>query len=286
MPRSMKGLGRFAAFGILALSLVLSRAAVGIQTFGFYNLPVCRVTHMFCEKELSDFWPSYFLSFVEPFSRLATENLTNYAQDIQAGQHRIFGSMGRAITLDHALYEYLLNQNMIQNEAPNCYHFKRPWNTEKLSDLGIRYILQKDGFNEDLVSQGWSVSAQIGDMFLYRNSQDTGLVYYWEDGKRVPASKENISFKGNGMDIQLPPLEKEQELVVTLSLRPAWKARIDGHARPVYAEENRMMRIKIKPGDSLLSLRYEPFLPYHFIVAGALSLLIFFISWKAVKLHS
>lgn len=270
------------AFGIFFLSLALTRLPSSIHVLGLSNLSACRIagTPWYAEPETADFQPKYFTAYIEPYSRLASDMATFYAEDLKGIYYKIFGSTERAVVADRSLAGYLLKEDLVDIDDPagGAYHFKSSGDKEKLSDLGIKYIM-RNGRSTELETQGWQILAQYFSLFLYKNPQKVGLVYYWDAGKRVVIPEETINFKGNGLIIPLPVIQEKKELVATFSLRWGWKARLDGKEKPIKMGENHMMRVDIEPGDRVLNLQYEPFKPYHFLLAIASSIIILAGGW-------
>lgn len=279
--------GKVIAGAALVLSLILTRTAVAVQIFGFYTWPpVCRATHWYSEKELAYFFPPYFLPLIEPYTRIATEDFSFSGPDPKGAPYKIFGSTGRSIPMDHQLANYLYKEGLINIEQDGSYHFKSPWRTEKLSELGIRYVIQKNGLNLDLVKAGWEPKGQLGSAFIYENPVKPGIVYYRKGNDQISLAPGEVKFEGNIMEAVLPPIEEETEFIITLSIRPGWKASVDGKDRALSSGENRMMRITARPGDRILRLRYEPYRTRDFILYALASIFAACLCWFAAGLLS
>lgn len=274
-------------FGMFFLALVLTRLPVLIDGLGFSGgIFKCRTNHWYCEERLNRFFPDYFLSFIKPFTRVATQAMPFEAQDQKITYHQIFGSSGNSIILDHKLADYLLKENLIQttNKLSGSYRFIPPWNQEKLSRLGIQYIIQfGNQIDLKLIAQGWKPKARALFQELYENPETVSVVYMLDHGKRVPILPENLSIMGNGLKIKLPALNEEKELIATFSKRAGWKAWVDNEIRPLYFAEDQMIRTKIKPGDKTLHIQYEPFRIYHFLGLFLISIFMLWSAWKIAK---
>ena len=109
-----------------------------------------------------------------PESRVATERSSNFGDDLKLSKHRILGSVGRNALLNKAFTQYLISNQLVEvDEFPLIsYHFSRPWNSEKLAELGIQYAVQNSTILE-LYQDNWPVvaSAYQDHVFLRKNPQ-------------------------------------------------------------------------------------------------------------------
>lgn len=247
-------------------------------------------SHFFANNKDAVFQPQSFLSSIQPYSRIATNQPTRNGQDFKAGLYHILGSNSRHPLANLAFMEYLKKEGLIQIEKGQpVYYFKPPWDREKLGRLGIRYVLEW-GWSDQPVDPVWRplavaafdpyepkfVSEPFRDKFgiLYENPDPVSLVYLDHEGRPSFLPPESISFRGNGLSVNLPPLTGETELVAAFVALPGWKASVNKtQPAEIYHGEDQLIRLKVKPGDSTVSLRYAPFEPYHFVLGILASLL-------------
>lgn len=259
---------------LIAIALIAAQLPSVLRILGLNSWATCAASkHHFSNIGEATFTPLSLLNQMEPYSRLATGEHTFLGHDARAAKAQIFGSGARQALVAKPFTGFLVKEDMIEIEqSPVAYHFKRPWNKEKLSRLGIRYVLQK-GRNPDLEAQQWRFVAEDSSYFLYENPDDVGLAYWLKDGQRVFLDPDDILVRGNGLSLKLPAAAG-RELVVTLVDSLGWKAWVDGKKTEIFHREDQLIRIKLRSGDQKLLVRYQPFQGYHFLAGMISSLLL------------
>jgi len=259
---------------MLTASLLWAQVPLSMRITGLDDCSQCSAGHYFSDSLETEFQPQAFIKKIRPYSRLATELPAIGGQDLRAIRHHVFGSNGRSVLVDKSFADFLKrNQMLAVDQTPLAYHFViRPANQEVASRLGIQYIIAKP--RPDLVQSGWRVVDQFFIYFLYENPQKVGLVYFQENGRQIPLSPERLHFRGNGLIINLPELSKATELVATFLNMPGWRAWSDYTEKKIYAREDHLMRIRLNPGERVLTLRYVPFEWYHALGGVLLSFLL------------
>ncbi len=162
--------------------------------------------------------------------------------------------------------EYLLAENLIEIEKPlGTYHFKAPWDPDKLAALGIRYVMGPK-LDREAMADGWKLLAYgEGVLYVYENPLPVGLVYFKDkDGVRRPLDADRMSFRGGEIGIELPATGTAGELVATFIHIPGWKAWVNGIEREIVSGKDHLMRMLIHPGDREIVMRFRPFMWYHF----------------------
>ena len=146
-----------------------------------------------------------------------------------------------------------------------------------MAKLGITYVIQR-GRNSQAESDGWILVAQYADLFMYRNPKPVSLAYLEQDAGQVPISSDHIRFNGNGLLIQLPALDRDATLTAAFTVRPGWKAYVSGKRREILEKEDRLIRVQLQAGDTVLDLKYQPFGGGQIGLSVAGSIILFLIS--------
>ncbi len=257
-------------FGVCLLAAV---APLFLYIGGIY--PSSPGSHRWGTLQATSFNPISLLDSMQPYSRLVTDIHSVEGQELRAIYGKVFGSSGRSVLLYEPLSRFLENEKLIEVEKPPrsqhyAYHFTRPWKTDKLSELGIRYVITA-GLAPELQKDMWrqvncdTYHEQM--LYLYENPSKATIAYVQDDGKRTFIQTENMEFSGNGILIKLPPIAKPLRLIAAFSARPGWKAFVDGRPKTITSSENTLIEIGIKNGDKMVELKYAPF-GWHDVIIG------------------
>lgn len=241
------------------------------QVFQYKNLRSCRVYHQFSSQGSDRFQPRAFLKIMRPFSRIAIDERTDLGRELKITRDNLLSSAGRSVLQDKEFTNYLKSEKLIElDHYLGNYHFSRPWEADKLSELGIRYIIQ-DKIDENMSKQGW-ITLVDG---LYENPMKTSLAYLIDkNGKRFHIDGGDISLKGNEIDINLPEIKEPQELIATFVALNGWQVFIDGERKNLIKSGNKFLRAKVSPGQSFVRFEFRPFSLYVYIWSILFALLI------------
>jgi len=258
-----------------------------MKILGLTDWSRCKSSHWFSNRVEADFEPKSFMKFINPFSRIAVDMHPIYGHGFRAAKENVFGSMGKGVFVDRDFTRFLHEEHLIKIHryfsAP-IYNFTQPWRKEKLSRLGIKYVIQKER-NPEIEADGWIRLAMEDNLVLYENPNSTGVVYLDGEVDLLPLLGDAVTFEGNGLTAALPELHREQELVATFVARPGWQAFVDGREREVYTGKDQLIRVRVKQGDKVVSLRYAPFRWVHFVLCVLTSLALFvgMLFWATFK---
>src|SRR4030042_1301854 len=172
--------------GLIIAVLLLAQAPIIVHVMGL-NMHSCeKGNHYFNHAKEATFQPQAILSHMEPGYRMASVESPGEGHDLKAIYGGILGSNARAIVSSQQLMEIFTKFKLVTLDAN--YFFSPPWQTEKLSRLGIRYLLLKQQSTE-LEVQGWNVIAveqYLGQQFfLYENPSKASLVHLLHGDKPV-----------------------------------------------------------------------------------------------------
>jgi hypothetical protein len=192
---------------------------------------------------------------MKPGYRMASEESPVRGHDLKSIFIGVLGSNGRAIVSSKTLMDTLLEEKLVTADAN--YYFSHPWQTEKLNQLGIRYLLLESE-SPELKQKGWKllkVSEYLHQKyFLYENPSEASLVYLIKD-KKMNFLKD-YQLIGNAIKIKLPEINSNQDLVVTFLHRKEWKASIDGKETTPLKTSLGMIKIPLTPGNKNVTLQY------------------------------
>ncbi len=273
--------------GLLGLSLIWSKVTIAANILNLEDWSECCVSkdpgpfpiHHYSNSWESKFLPEKFLDAMTPNSRLAAEIVTAHGHDLRAAEKYVLGSAGRSILVNKRFADFLMKEKMIEVDlTPLAYHFVGPWDQEKVNRLGIKYILT--GPRRELMENNWRVAGQQSILLLFENPEPVSIVYLQNGNVRSWLDPASIQIKGNGLKVKLPSIQREEELVATFIDLKGWKALVNGKERGIYAKEDRLMRIKVKPGDRHVSMDYEPFTNLQILFGVLASLALFWIGTR------
>lgn len=260
---------------LFTLSILGAQSVAILKITGLQNWSACHSSHYFSDVGSAYFQPQNLLDAMEPYSRVACELLAVHGHDAKAVRRHVFGSNQRTVLPNKAFGDYLLKESLVEidQEKPLSYHFKKPVKADIMSSLGIRYSIYLSHENlraeyapGEPFNMNRKPTAAYGELLLSANPVDTSVIYLMNGEQKTCLMTDRVTFKGNGMAVQLPPLDREQELVATFVAIPGWEALVDGEKRQIYYTENRLIRITVGPGDRQVVIRYAPFRWYHFLL--------------------
>ncbi|HPN32479.1 MAG TPA: hypothetical protein PKY81_16120 [bacterium] len=244
------------------------------RILGYSRFKTCRFKHFFSEKGSDLFNPAEFIDLIKKNERIAVEIESFEGYDLKITRNSIFGSSGRSVLLNKSLGDYLIKNNLIEiDQVPFAYHFKSPWNAMKLSELGIKYVMQKNDMKEN--NEFWSLIGSSGEWRLYENKLPTGIIYLLDSNmnKKILGGA-NIIYNGNEIKILLPDRINNEILISTFAALPGWKAMINGSERKLLKLKNNMLGVSIRQGDKNVLLYFQPFSAVHFIICSLLAIAI------------
>jgi hypothetical protein len=250
---------QMAIASILSLWVLVSYIPSYVRNLGLGSSSCRGASHHFHLVEQGEFEYPMLAEKIPPHFRAASEVRSSLGVDLRIERFFILGSGGRSILIDKLFADYLLSQNLIKVDSnPLSYHFKRPWDQEKLARLGIKYVVQK-GREKEENEKGWRMIAEEKGHFLYENSLEVSLAYLIQGTERKIVAPHSIQFRGNGIEFPILPLETGQELLLTFTHRPGWTSHVNGKEREIVSREDRLMRVHLQPGDRAVRFSYEPY---------------------------
>ncbi len=249
--------------GMVVLIAVLFPTA-GI-VLGLKDMNWCESSHHFSRTQRAGFEPPEFLDVMEPGHRLATTVKSSLVSDLKVVYGHILGSAGYSPILDRGFTTALEGRGLINHDSPlNGYHFTLPLDIKASRRLGIRYVMSH-GEAPSLRAAGWAEIARgdttqvltwVVSWVLYEDPTRPTPFYLNDSEGGNAATVRTYRFTGNAIEVTLPPIDRPMHLTAAFAIKPGWRARVDGRERPIEADEYRLMRVAIAPGDSTVILRY------------------------------
>ena len=241
---------------LIITTILLAQIPTLIHVMGL-NMGSCsKWNHYFSYKEAATFQPLHLLQEMEPHYRLASEEYTVEGHDLKAIFADVLGSDARAIISSQLLQNILLDNKLIKIDAN--YFFTQPWQSDKVSELGIRYLLVKEK-SKDLASKKWNLIAEDKDnergYFLYENPLKPTIAHIDQDGNRHFIKE--LQLIPNGIDLELPDISKEGNLIVSLSFSKSYRVYVDEKETPASMNYLGMMQIPIKPGNKNVHITFN-----------------------------
>lgn len=269
---------------LLSVGLMFSRMPIFDVVFGYRDMQQCRIdhSHWFSPASMKPYPYQPFLKHLEPDTRITHEAGTYLGLDSRIQFNQMFTAQGKSTLLHARLFEYVIGTKLATRyEHLINYHFIRPWQTELLSDLGIKYFVQI-GMDPDTARRQLPVLAKFGPIHLIENPVPTGMAYLQSEREKVILEKDRIHFLPNSVSIDLPGLKEPADLVLTFIHRPAWRVYIDGNEAELFHHDNQMLRVKVSAADQKVLFKYEPFtiaqvVGFAVLSAGLLTLLLFIV---------
>ena len=251
----------------LIASLVLTPIPIIVRVLGL-NINSCGGTQYSANLALSRFTPYSLLELMEKDHRLATEIHTHKGHDLRAAQNGILGSDARGIVIDKKFGQYPEAKKLVTiDQVPYGYFFSRPWQTNELSRLGIRYLLVNQSPDKELDNKNWKRIGQAENLSLYENPTKPTPVYLLKTSESEPYFVRKYKFSGNHIYITLPEISSPTILIITILNKAGFVANIDGKESEIISQKNRFIGIKIQPGDKKVELWHHPY-SWHNVIFG------------------
>ena len=259
---------------LLIGSLILTPIPVMTRVLGL-NTGTCGGTQYSASLAASRFAPYSLLGLMEKGNRLATEIHTHKGHDLRAAAHEILGSDARGIVVDKQFGKFLEDKRLVTvDQIPYGYYFSRPWQTDELSRLGIRYLLVNRSPDLELEGKGWKRLGEAEQLSLYENPVKPTPVYLIKDQASAPDFVHGYRFFGNHIRINLPEISSASTLVLTILNRRGFEAEIDGRKAEIVTQENGLIGLHVLPGDKTVEIRHHPYSWYHVVAGVSIAILI------------
>lgn len=254
---------------LLIVALILTPVPVIVRVLGL-NAGACAGTQYSADFAASRFSPYSLLSLMEKGNRLATEIHTHKGHDLRVAPEGILGSDARGIVVDKKFGKFLEEKHLVTvDQIPYGYYFSRPWQTDELSRLGIRYLLVNRSPDLELERAGWKHLGGENGLSLYENPAKPSPVYLIED-HGAPLFLHDYRFSTNHIQAGLPELHAASTLVVTILNRHGFEAEIDGRKAEIVSQENGFIGLHVQPGDKMIEIKHHPYSWYH-VVTGIIA---------------
>ena len=246
--------------GVLLIgSLILTPIPVMVRVLGL-NTGSCGGTQYSDNLAASRFTPYSLLSLMEKGSRLATEVHTHKGHDLRVATHEILGSAARGIVVDRKFGKLLEEKRLVTvDQIPYGYYFSRPWQTDALSWLGIRYLLVNRSTDLELEDKGWTRLGEAENLSLYENPGKPTPVYLTHHHSSAPDFVRDYSFFGNHIRINLPEISSASTLVVTILNKTGFEAEIDGRTTEIVTQQNGFIGLHVQTGDKVVEIWHHPY---------------------------
>lgn len=270
---------------LLLIGAAMTRIPVVYLILGQQHPRQCRVnySHWYSDADSAYYPEPGLVGFLKPHSRITHEEETYWGRDFRLVYHDLFGVQARTPLTHQGMTDYLKKKNLIEESKwLTNYYLKRPWQPQLMRELGIRYLVQKMR-PEESIGENWSLLAQNGQVVLLEQKQPTAVVYYMRDNEIALLAENAVTFKANLIEIELPAVTEETELVAAFIHRPHWRAYVDGEERELSHAENQMMRLAIRPGDQKAVIEFVPFKWRGVLLGAAASLAIFFAGFLVIR---
>ena len=244
---------------LLIGSLALVPIPVLVRVLGL-NTGSCGGTQYSASFAASRFDPYSLIGLMEKGNRLAAEIHTHKGYDLRAASEGMLGSGARGIVVDKKFGRYLEGKHLVTvDQVPYGYYFSRPWQTDALSRLGIRYLLVNLSPDIELEGKGWKWLGSAGPLSLYENPLIPTPVYLLTDASSPPVFVQDYRISGNHIHVQLPEIRSASSLVVTILNRPGFEVEIDGKKSEIVTQENGFIGFDVQPGARMVEIRHHPY---------------------------
>ncbi len=258
---------------LLTGSLILTPVPVMTRVLGL-NTGMCAGTQYSTNFAASRFAPYSLIGLMEKGHRLATEVHTHKGHDLRVASEGVLGSDARGIVVDRKFGKYLEDKRLVTvDQVPYGYYFSRPWQTDELSRLGIRYLLVGGSSDAELEGKKWKRLGTADGLSLYENPVKPTPVYLVKQDSDAPIFVRDYIFLPNQVEINLSTIPSASTLVLTILNRPGFEAQIDGRKAEIVTR-NGLISVDVRPGDSLVKIRHHPYAWYHVVIGAGLAVLI------------
>lgn len=266
-------LGSGVGGALLIGSLILTPIPIVVRILGL-NTGSCGGTQYSANFAASRFTPHSLIGLMEKGNRLATEIHTHKGHDLRVAPYEILGSDARGIVVNKKFGKGLEEKRLITvDQVPYGYYFSRPWQTNELNWLGIRYLLVNRAPDIELEEKGWRRLGEAEGLSLYENPIKPTPVYLIRHQASEPEFVREPFFLGNHIRVNLPAISSASTLVVTILNRDGFEAKIDGKKTEIVAQKNGFLGVSVEPGDKVLELWHHPYSWRH--VAAGMGVAIF-----------
>lgn len=264
---------------ILSISLILVITPVFYRIVGL-DTNNCIATQYSTNKNNAFLVPNEFLPYLDEKSRVTTEIHTHKGQDTRLTKSRVFAGNARGIVVDKKFGKILEDNNLVTvDQVPYGYFFSRPWDTNKLSILGIRYLITQKR-SESLIKQGWSLLLKTNNYYLYENPFKPSIAHIkLESGERKFLNKNHINIKNKSLFLNAK-IEEDSNLIVSLNMRDEFKITDNGKQINSVNNELGLVEIPLKKGNHEIIIMYDNFSFGFIILSIVLSFLILMFSLK------
>ncbi|MEC7490830.1 MAG: hypothetical protein VYA17_14715 [Pseudomonadota bacterium] len=245
------------AFGAMcvAFCLILSLVPTMNIILGASSKNCSVPNHYFALSNKATFQPNHILDAMKPYSRMASVISPVRGFDLKAVFGDVLGSNARALVANQRLRRIFEKQRLIQID--DTYFFSPPWQFDKLSALGIRYLLTP-GPDKSLEKNNWKVVSQDTQrtgLKLYENPDQPSIVRYKHKGRWL--NLHNFSLRPNGISIELPNVEKASLLQIAFFNREGWLFNVDGEKVESYSSDLGMIEIPFMPDNKTVEVVYR-----------------------------
>ncbi|OGQ35654.1 MAG: hypothetical protein A3F16_00460 [Deltaproteobacteria bacterium RIFCSPHIGHO2_12_FULL_43_9] len=274
-------------FLLILLSLLLVPIPIIVRILGL-NIGSCGGTQYSTDLAAAKFTPYGLTAFMEKGNRIATEIHTHKGHDLRVAQDGILGSDARGIAIDKKFGKYLENKKLVfVDQVPYGYYFARPWQTNELTKLGIRYLVIWGEHDPELDSKGWIKLSTEQNHSLFENPDRPTPIYLLDKNGENRIFLNDYKFSGNHIDVNLPNISSQSTLVITILNKYGYNATIDGKKRPIINLESGLISLNVNRGDHHVDIRHLPY-PWYLVASGIIFALalIFVFSLKLTRAKS
>lgn len=258
-PGYRASLGSRIGSALLIVGLVLTPIPVIVRVLGL-NTGSCAGTQYSSSLPASRFDPYPLLSLIEKGNRLATEIHTHKGHDLRVATYGILGSDARGIVVDKKFGKFLEEKRLVSvDQVPYGYYFSRPWQTDELSRLGIRYLLVSRSPDTELEAKGWMRLGEAAGLSLYENPAKPTPLYLLADHAGTPLFLHDYRFSANHIQASLPEFHGTSTLIVTVLNRKGFEAEIDGRKAEIVSQKNGFIGLHVRPEDKAIEIRHHPY---------------------------
>jgi len=237
---------RFASI-LFLVSLMLVPVPIIVRILGLYTKS-CGGTQYSNNLTQSKFAPYGLVEYMEKGNRVATEIHTHKGHDLRIAQDGILGSDARGIAIDKKFGKYLEGKNLVfVDQVPYGYYFSRPWQTDELTKLGIRYLIVELQTDKELEDKNWQKLATIENHSLYENPNKPTPIYLKKD--QTITFIKDYNFHGNHISVNLPKISSPEIAVITILNKYGFEAKVDGNYRDIVSLDSGLISLGVLPGD-------------------------------------
>lgn len=247
------------------------------------NQNQCIATQYFTNVSEKDFTPPSFINYMKPTHRMATEIHTHKGHDHRISHFNILGSNARGIIINKKFGKTLEDLNLVTvDQVPYGYYFSRPWNTEKLTELSIRYLFIHKDHDEELESLGWKLLSSRLGYSLYENPNNPTIAYLKDKNEII--FLENISINGNNIQITLPKINKEMEFILTILNDDGFKLTVDNEQKEINNyDPYQFISFKVYKNDKDILISHRPYTLKFITMSSLLSFIILLLGFIFFK---